>query len=143
SVVGSDPGGLGGINSYGYSEFSDLQSGIDAVASGGTVEVYAGTYSDPTITKPLTLDGAQAGQNALTRAGNFVAGRADPTVESIITTSSPDFQTSASNLLNVLASNVTINGFVLDGTAGGYGAWDGIATVDASNDGQAVNNLVV
>ncbi|MGA2439639.1 MAG: right-handed parallel beta-helix repeat-containing protein [Tepidisphaeraceae bacterium] len=139
SVFGSDADGPGPGTSFGYDEFSDIQSGINAVASGGIVDVAAGTYADPTITKSLTLNGAQAGNDAATR----VATPGYAAHESVITTSSADTDTAASDLLNIEASNVTINGFDLDGIAGGYGAHNGIATVDSSNNGQAVNNIIV
>lgn len=47
---------------WGTTHFDKIQDGIDAVASGGTVHVAAGTYTATSIasiviTKPLTLSG--------------------------------------------------------------------------------------
>ena len=91
SVFGSDADGPGPGTSFGYDEFSDIQSAITAVASGGTVDVAAGTYADPTITKSLTLNGVQAGNDAATR----VATPGYAADESIITTSSADTGTAS------------------------------------------------
>ncbi len=57
SAFGSDPGALGGGNSYGYDEFSDIQDAINAVAATGTVNIYSGNY-DPNlvITRPVTIE---------------------------------------------------------------------------------------
>ena len=47
---------------FGVNAFSSIRLGVNAVASSGTVDVFAGTYKEnPTINKPLTLLGANAG----------------------------------------------------------------------------------
>ncbi len=52
-----------GTEGWGTTHFKDIQPAIVAVASGGTVHVYAGTYVEQLeISKVLTLDGAGTGQ---------------------------------------------------------------------------------
>src|SRR5262249_17453732 len=60
---------------FGYNAFTSVQSGVNAVAATGTVDVEAGTYAEAiTINRPLTLLGAQTGQNADTRFAGFTSG---------------------------------------------------------------------
>ena len=105
-----------GQHTFGVDAFSTIQNGANAVASGGTVEVDAGTYAESvTISKPLNLLGAESNVGPTGRAAAFVSGKADPTVESIITAPIVDPNDATNDLLHVDASNVTINGFVIDG----------------------------
>jgi parallel beta-helix repeat protein len=55
--AGSDPGDSVNGYTFGYSAFAAINDGVAAVASGGTVHVYPGTYDEPTtvITRSLTL----------------------------------------------------------------------------------------
>lgn len=46
TTLGSDPDGAGPASSFGTDSFATIQDGIDAVAAGGTVNVYPGTYSE-------------------------------------------------------------------------------------------------
>jgi len=51
------PGSAGG-HTYGYDAFSTVQGGINGVAAGGNVIVYAGTYNEaPIINKHVTVTG--------------------------------------------------------------------------------------
>ena len=104
----------------GYNAFATIQAGVTAVAPGGTVNVAAGRYPEVVlVNKPVTILGAQAGQNANTRFAAFTTGvngpKADPSVESIITAAADDPANAANDSLHIMADNVTIDGFVVDG----------------------------
>ena len=50
--------------------FTTIQAAVTAASAGDTITVVAGTFpEDVTITKALTLQGAQAGVDARTRSG--------------------------------------------------------------------------
>src|ERR1700683_3549586 len=59
SANGSDPGSLGAGNSFGYDEFADIQSGVNAVAAGGTVIIDNGNYtqSNIVVNQAMTIQG--------------------------------------------------------------------------------------
>ncbi len=93
-----------------------IQRGIDAASSGNTVDVQAGTYvanstGNPgglDVTKPLTLLGAQATVDARTRSGaetTILPGASDP----------DPFDATSVVVVLVESSNVTIDGFTVDG----------------------------
>jgi CSLREA domain-containing protein len=120
TTPGTDPDNIGPATNFGCDSFATIQGGVNAVTSGGTVIVRAGTYPEAVlINKPLTLNGAQVGQNANTRFTAFTGGpanpKADPLVESIITAAATAPASGANDTLHVMASNVTIDGFVVDG----------------------------
>lgn len=130
SALGSDPGSLGMGNSYGYNEFSDIQTAIDAVANGGTVMIANGTY-DPSnilINHAVTIEGAS-------EAGTIIT----PSLTDSHDDSS--FGGTASNGFIIAASNVTIEDLTLDGGAG-QNFRDGIIT-NSQNDLQTYNNITV
>ena len=55
---GADPDGPGPATTFGTDSFATIQAGVDAVDAGGTVQVYAGTYTEQiSINKNLTLSG--------------------------------------------------------------------------------------
>ena len=55
-VLGEDPDGPGPAHVFGGDAFATIQAGINAVAPGGTVYVYASTYTETvTVNKVLTL----------------------------------------------------------------------------------------
>ena len=123
--AGSDPDGGGPATSIGYDAFATIQGGVTGVASGGTVNVAAGTYTENvTIAKPLTLTGADAAtvtQRPALSGPNPCAGSS--------------LCAGASNLILVQADNVTISGLTLDGDnpALTSGVVRGGADLDARN----------
>jgi hypothetical protein len=103
-----------------YAAFNNIPDAIAAASAGNFINVCAGTYPEAVlIDKPLTLLGAQAGQNANTRFAAFTTGidgpKADPLVESVITAVATAPTSGANDTLHVKADNVTIDGFVVDG----------------------------
>ncbi len=93
---------------FGYNAFATIQNGVDATALStttiGTVHIVAGTYAgDVTISKSLSLDGAQKG---VATSGRTASG----TGESVI-----------NGLTTVSADNVSINGFTITNPGGGVG----------------------
>ncbi len=95
TVVKFPYGGSGMDHYVGCDAFGTIQGGINRVAASGIVNVAAGTYPEViNIGKPLTLSGAQAGQDANARFAAFTAGpngpKASPSVESIITAAADD-----------------------------------------------------
>lgn len=57
-ISGADPDGDGPATSFGTDSFATIQGGVNAVDVGGTVQVYAGTYTEQiSINKNLTLSG--------------------------------------------------------------------------------------
>jgi hypothetical protein len=124
---GTDPDGGGPATEIGYDAFPTIQGGADGVASGGTVNVAAGTYTENvTIAKPLTLTGAGAGVVTLRPAtSNPNCGGAG----------GGSLCAGSSNIILVQASNVTISGLTLDGDNPGLtsGIVRSGADVDARN----------
>ncbi|MGA2521576.1 MAG: putative Ig domain-containing protein [Acidimicrobiales bacterium] len=114
--------------------YSTIQSAIDAAAAGSTIYVCEGTYDEsPVIDKPLVLDGAQYGVDAVSRDGS---------AEAVIDGVGGVTYTSG-------ATSGTLDGFTLQGatgtaqeiTAEGVGAgWQFVNNViDVSNGGIAFN----
>ena len=91
--------------------FKTIQKGVNSVASGGTVNVAAGTYleSDITITLPLTLSGAGEGS---TKIGPAVA-------DSQVCTTGLDVGNHHGILIR--SSGVTVQGLTVDGNLGTVG----------------------
>jgi hypothetical protein len=127
----TQPGNQPGIIGYdAFNTTTAVQDAIDAVTAGGTTVVNPGTYPENvTITKALTLRGNQFGQDADARFAAFVPGvdgpKADPTVESIITApvnNPTGGNPGANDLIRALASEIAINGLVIDGNNPALGA---------------------
>ena len=156
------PYGGGGADHYvGCDAFGAIQAGVNRVATNGTVNVAAGTYPEVVvISNSLSLLGAQAGSNANTRFTAFITGangpKADPTVESVITAAATSPTSAPNDSVHVMADNVTIDGFVLDGNnpilaqdsavqVGGINTDSEVAikTEDASGDFFAVNSATL
>jgi hypothetical protein len=92
--------GNSGTNSWGYDAFATIQGGVNAVASGGTVNVAAGTYAENVnIATSLSLLGADAG----TACGG--------TGQSII-------NGGLGTAVTIAAPSVTLDGFALTGLYG-------------------------
>ncbi len=125
-LVGTDPDGAGPAIAIGYDAFATLQNGITAVAPGGTVNVYAGTYAEAvTVNKSITLAGANAGINACGGARGS---------ESIVGNTTGAF--------NLTANNIVVNGFTLQGNTNGafYGAG---VIVGANTSGVQLRNNII
>jgi nitrous oxidase accessory protein NosD len=95
-------GGNANGSQFGVDQFATIQDAINAVAAGGSIYVYAGSYvQELVIGKTASLYGFQAGQDArATRTGG----------ESIIEASA-----ASDALIEVSAAGVTIDGFSVDG----------------------------
>ena len=100
--IGTDPDGAGPATNFGCDSFATIQDGINGVATSGQVIVAAGTYvENPSVTRAMTIKGAQFGVDARNRVAS----------ESIVRTNG-----SQSAVFSVTgASNVTIDGFTIDG----------------------------
>ena len=113
---GTDPDGIGPATEMGFDAFATIQGGINAVATGGQVIVAAGSYvENPTITRAMTLKGAQFGVDARGRVAS----------ESFVRTNG-----NALAVFAVTAANVTIDGFSIDGDDPGLA---GVALASGDN----------
>jgi len=91
--------GDAGGHTWGHDAFSTIKGGIEAVATGGTVYVNAGTYEEEiVINKTLTLEG-DVGDEGVGPGLNA------PTIHDTICNGSP---------INITANDVTVEGFILD-----------------------------
>lgn len=103
-----------------------IQYAVDQASAGETVNVAAGTYAETvTITKPLTLKGAQAGVDARSRSG----------AETVIQTPGGQDRT-----FNVTTDDVTVDGFTFDGSTGMNSV--GVLLSGPSNKNVQVSNNV-
>ncbi len=80
AAYASDPLGMavtetdGSTHFVGYDAFSTVPAGVTAVASGGTVDIAAGIYTEQvTISQSVTLDGAGASVTKIQAPVNFFA----------------------------------------------------------------------
>ena len=109
---GQDPDGGGPATAMGYDAFATIQGGIDGVASGGTVIVYAGTYTQTgsgiNLNKSLSLLGPNAANSPNSAAQPAPHVRV---AEALITGAvSPVLR------ISLPATSVTIQGFEFDNT---------------------------
>ena len=113
-------------------DYVTIQAAVNASSAGDTVQVQAGTYSDSliTINKSLTLQGAQAGQDARLRGNKN--NTPDPTIETILTSSAGPY------MFQLLSSNITIDGFWFQD----LGVYGGIENASANTDYLAIKNNV-
>ncbi len=106
---------------------SSIERGLDVATAGNTVNVEAGTYSqDVNVKKSVTLAGAQAGIAAPGRSA----------AESII--SSPDGTTE----LQVSASDVTIDGFTIEGNTNANVSGTGVYLIPGVSGTHVLNNII-
>ena len=128
---GTDPDGGGPATSMGYDAFATIQGGINGVAAGGTVIVYAGFYDEQVqISKTLALKGAKAGIDARTRA---------TANESIIN--------NACGPVQIMADNVVIDGFTIQGSTNPdpcylAGIWTNPGFSGTQGGHQILNNII-
>lgn len=109
---------MGGAHVIGLDAFAVIQSGVNAVASGGIVHILAGTYSENVIvSKSMEIEGAGQGSTILRPAadaplcpGSPCDTLCDPTVQP-----APPGQP-ASILIRVRANDVIIHDLTLDGS---------------------------
>jgi hypothetical protein len=111
-----------------------IQGAVNKASSGDTINVAAGTYNEQvTISKTVTLKGAQAGTDARTRSG----------AESIITY--------AGGPVQIEADNVVIDGFTIQGastdpnvdfSALGAGIWTNPGFSGTNGGHQILNNII-
>ena len=95
-----------GTHIIGYDAFATVQGGVNAVATGGTVKVAAGTYTEyVTVNKSVGLRGPNYGTSP-NNGGSRIA-------EAIILPATTD--NSAGSVVTVTASTVSIDGFTIDG----------------------------
>ena len=140
----SDPDGLGTGDTvaYDYNGFDSINAGIAAVETGGTVHVGPGTYSERVIiNKSLTLRGAtpDASKYGYTVPANYAW---DDTVESIITEPTPTVSGNTVDIVN--ASDVTIEGFVIQNLAADGNTMTGLLRVNVSSGAtQHSENIIV
>ncbi|MEO6392105.1 MAG: carboxypeptidase-like regulatory domain-containing protein [Pyrinomonadaceae bacterium] len=141
--------------------FRTIQNAVVNSAIGDTIFVAPGIYAETVVVdKSLTLKGAQAGQAVNPRFALFSGGgngpKADPLAETIIVPPATDPIGGGNGLLHLMANNVTVDGFVLDGNnpdldqsdavvVGGINIDSrlGIRTEDGSGDAAAANNVVI
>ncbi|MBK8267068.1 MAG: hypothetical protein IPK83_01675 [Planctomycetes bacterium] len=99
---GVDPDGAGPASAFGFDAFDNIPDGVGAVAPGGTVIVYAGSYDDggTVTTANIAILGPQAGVDPC-------SGRAGP--EAVIDTANGDTE----GAFVIQADGCTIDGFTI------------------------------
>ncbi|MHB0936820.1 MAG: right-handed parallel beta-helix repeat-containing protein [Armatimonadota bacterium] len=108
--------------------FATIQAGINAVEPGGTVTVSAGVYPEwLVITKSLSLHGPQTGVDP-----NGSNARIDPGSEARIIPPYHQTELPAGMLVAVKASNVTIDGFTIDGDNAALSGGDALNGADVN-----------
>ncbi|QEL20278.1 FG-GAP-like repeat-containing protein [Limnoglobus roseus] len=106
-----------------------IQDGVNVAATGATVNVAAGTYIESvSVPKTLTLKGAKAGVDARARTG----------AETIIDNSTNAGKTA----LYVTASNVSIDGFTLQGSTSSNQFGPAIFLAPTTSGAHVVNNII-
>ena len=107
--------------------YATIQAAVNAAAAGATINVDAGTYDETvTVSKSLTIRGAQAGVDARNARG----------AESIVYATQTVF--------NITANDVTIDGFTVEGDCADIGSADGAGVLMAPSihGTHVVNNII-
>jgi hypothetical protein len=107
--------------------YATIQAAVNAAVAGQTITVDAGTYDETvTVSKTLTIDGAEANVDARSARG----------AESIVYATQTVF--------DITANNVTINGFTIEGDDADIGALQGAGVLMAPNiqGTQVLNNII-
>ena len=113
--------GGGNMLTIGVSAFATIQEGVDGVASGGTVNVLAGTYSEQvTIGQSLTISGAGASSTILSAPADATGGsQISLDGGSSVSVSISGLSMSGSSLLTGIAAssarNLTATGVAISG----------------------------
>jgi hypothetical protein len=124
--IGVDPDGAGPATDIGYDAFATIQDALNAVATGGTVHVAAGTYAEHVlVNKTVTLLGAENGVHAPTRSG----------AESVV-------DGGGYTPFYVTASDVTIDGFTVQGATNGNQFGYGILLAPGTSGAHVVNDII-
>src|SRR3954468_1360786 len=113
--------------------YATIQAAINVAASGAVINVDPGTYIEQiTISKPLTLRGSQAGIDARSTTRKNEAILTGIKVTSGVT-----------NALKISASNVTIDGFTIQGqTTQATDTSAGVIIAPGVSGTRFVNNIV-
>ena len=116
--------------------YSTIQAAVNAAAPGATINVDAGTYAEQvTVTKTLTLRGAQAGVDARLNTRRGGAG------ESVVTGASNAGAVSCAFYIN--ANDVTLDGFTVQGeTSQSTSTGAGIVIAPGRFGTHVFNNIV-
>jgi large repetitive protein len=131
---------------FGTTAFTDLQAALIQAAADynvsntDAIEVAPGSYlaGDYNITSPVTLQGANSGATAAAVLSNYQTTPADTTVITAPSAANP--AGAYNDIFRVLASNVSISGFVLEGSSQGD---DGITNFDGTQTSVQVSNITI
>jgi len=113
----------GSTHTVGYDAFGTIQAGVTAVASGGTVDIAAGTYVEQvTITHSLTLAGAGSSDTTIQAPADFFASDDEVTIAS--------------------GASVAMSGFFVEKPGGDSGLNSGTGIADVGGTLTATDLLV-
>lgn len=144
---GTDQDGVGPGTAFGFDQFADIQSAIDAVVAGGTIHVAAGGYVQNIIVdKAVSILGPNAA----------IAGNGVRVGEAVVRPelSEPDpTQDPTSVIFYITASGVTIKGLTIDGdntsivsglsrNGADIDAIEGVASYEGIGNTTIQNNIV-
>jgi parallel beta-helix repeat protein len=128
--LGTDPDGAGPATDYGVDSFSTIQAAVNAVDAGGKVIVEAGTYGEfVTVSKAMTIDGAQAGVDA--RTGRTGA------AESVV-----DHNANNQAGFYITANNVVVDGFTVQNSTNGAFPGFGFLLGAGTSGSRVLDNII-
>lgn len=121
------PGAQPGV--FGVDVLNSVQAGVSAVAAGGTVRVFAGTYT---------------GNVSITTAGVSVIGQGTTGLNAT-TVSGPIDAIAGGSTIQIAASNVTVRGFVITREGNTVADWanPNLNSVGVAIQGQAISGTVI